>query len=137
MFAAVAGYVGSVFSDIVQKCIKVGCLALLGLLILIFAVGYVFNALHAYIAASVGAVAASLWIGGGLTTVSLICILAAFYINKKPRKPLSVQGAVSAMKEASVPTVRLGRAVTTSRAATAGAVVGLAVVLRLRASDHI
>lgn len=136
MFAAVAGYVGSVLSDIVQKWIKVGGLALLGLLILIFAVGYALNAVHSYIAASVGAVAASLWIGGGLTTVALICVLAAVYINKKPRKALSVQGAVSAMKEASVPTVRLGGAVTSLRAATAGAVVGLAVVLRLRASDH-
>ena len=98
MLGGLSSYVASEVSGAVRRNVTVFGLYGFGTLLVLCAGGYALNALHTVLMASYGAIAASLWIAGGLLLVGLACFAAAAYIKSRPRPspPLAHTALVAA-----------------------------------------
>jgi hypothetical protein len=98
MLGGLGSYIASEVSGTVKRNVTVIGLYGFGALLVLCAGGYALNALHTVLMASYGAVAASLWIAGGLLLVGLICFGIAAYVKSRPRpsRPLAQTAFVAA-----------------------------------------
>mgnify|MGYP003392790715 CR=1 FL=1 len=144
MFASIGEYVTTTISGVVKRTATIAGLYVFAALMIVCAAGYGLNALYSYLAFSKGAVAASLWIAGGLAVVAIICGGIAYYLGKKPRPSQPVPWGRAALLSA--PTVAklsrsprvtqiVGRVKTNWKVAAAGGVVALCLVVGRKMMD--
>jgi len=121
MLGGLGAYIASEVSGAVRRNVIVYGLYGLGALLVLCAGGYALNALHTVLLARYGAVAASLWIAGGLFLAGLISFGIALYVKSKPRpaRPLAATAFVAAPIAAKL----LGSKLTWRTAALGGVVV--------------
>lgn len=100
MFASIGEYVTTTISGVVKRTATIAGLYVVAALMVICAAGYGLNALYSVLAYSKGAVAASLWIAGGLVLVAVICGGVAHSLGKKPRPSAPVPWARAALLSA-------------------------------------
>lgn len=98
MLGGLGAYIASEVSGSVKRNLTVYGLYALGGLLVICACGYGLDALHTLLTLRLGAIAASLWIGGGLLVAALASFGAAAYVKnrKRPSRPLSQTALVAA-----------------------------------------
>jgi hypothetical protein len=98
MLGGLGAYIASEVSGAVRRNVIVYGLYGFGALLVLCAGGYALNALHTVLLASYGAVAASLWIAGGLLLAGLISFGIALYVKSRPRpaRPLAATALVAA-----------------------------------------
>jgi hypothetical protein len=98
MLGGLGAYIASEVSGAVRRNVIVYGLYGFGALLVLCAGGYALNALHTVLLASYGAVAASLWIAGGLLLAGLISFGIAVYVKSRPRpaRPLATTALVAA-----------------------------------------
>lgn len=144
MFASIGDYITTTISAVVKRTATIAGLYVFAALMVVCAAGYGLNALYSYLAFSKGAVAASLWIAGGLAVVAIICGAVAYYLGKKPRPSQPVPWARAALL--TTPTmVKLtrspriaqiaGKVKTNWKVAAAGGVIALCLVIGRRMMD--
>lgn len=97
MFSSIGEYVTTTISGVVKRTATIAGLYVVAALMVVCAAGYGLNALYSSLAYSKGAVAASLWIAGGLAIVAVICAGVAYYLGKKPRPSPPVPWARAAL----------------------------------------
>lgn len=98
MLGGLGSYLASEVSGAVRRNVIVyGLYGFAGLLVLC-AGGYALNAVHTILVASQGAVAASLWVAGGLFVAGLVTLgIAAFVKNRRrPSQPMAATALVAA-----------------------------------------
>jgi hypothetical protein len=120
--ALIAGEVGG----IVRRNVTVLALYLLAFLLVAAAVGYGLNALHTVLTFHYGAIAASLWIGGGLLVAALICVIAAAVVKNR-RQPVPKLAMAAAAAPAAARLVGSGKI--GWKAGIVGGVVMLGLIL--------
>ncbi|AMJ62534.1 hypothetical protein [Bosea sp. PAMC 26642] len=98
MFGGLGAYIASEVSGAVRRNLIVyGLYGFAGLLVLC-AGGYALNALHSVLLFRYGAVAASLWIAGGLLVAGLISFGIAISVKnrKRPSRPMATTALMAA-----------------------------------------
>lgn len=99
MLGGLGSFIASEVSGTVKRnATVIGLFAFAGLMLLC-AGGYALNALHLVLTERYGAVAASLWIAGGLALVALIAFGIALRVKNRPRPPRPI-AATAAMAAA-------------------------------------
>ena len=98
MLGGLGAFLASEVSGAVKRNVTIYVLYGAAVLLLICAGGYGLNALHTVLTLYYGAVAASLWIAGGLLVVSLLLLGIATYVKNRPRpaRPLAATALVAA-----------------------------------------
>jgi len=96
MLGGLTGLVTREVGGAVRRNVTVLVLYLLAGLLAISAAGYGLDALHTVLAISYGAIAASLWIAGGLFVAALLAVGIALYVKRKPRPDRRLAAAVAA-----------------------------------------
>lgn len=121
MLGGLGAFIASEVSGAVRRNVIVFGLYGFGALLVLCAGGYALNALHTVLLASYGAVAASLWIAGGLLLAGLISVGVASYVRSRPRpsRPLAQTAFVAAPVAAKL----LGSKLSWRTAALGGVVV--------------
>jgi hypothetical protein len=126
MFGGIAAFLTAEISGVVKRNLTVLGLYGLGAFLILCAGGYVLAALHTVLALRYGAVAASLWIAGGLLVAGLIAFGVAAYVKsrRRPPRPLAQTAFVAAPVAARLLGSRIGW-----KAGLAGVAIVLAAVL--------
>lgn len=126
MFGGIAAFITSEISGVVKRNMTVLGLYGFGAFLILCAGGYALSALHAVLMLRYGAVAASLWIAGGLLLVGLVTFGVAAYVKnrRRPARPMAQTALVAAPVAAKLLGSRLGW-----KTGLAGAAVILAAVL--------
>ncbi len=81
MFGGIGSFITSEVSGVVRRNVTVYGLFGLAALLMLCAGGYALNALHTVLVLRYGAVAASLWIAGGLFASGLLAICIALFVK--------------------------------------------------------
>jgi len=126
MFGGIAAFIASEISGVVKRNLTVLGLYGFGAFLVLCAGGYALAALHTVLMLRYGAVAASLWIAGGLFAAGLISFGVAAYVKnrRRPARPMAQTALVAAPVAARLLGSRFGW-----KAGLAGAAVVLAAVL--------
>lgn len=126
MFGGIAAFITSEISGVVKRNLTVLGLYGFGAFLILCAGGYALGALHTVLTLRHGAVAASLWIAGGLFLAGLVSFGVAAYVKsrRRPARPMAQTALVAAPVAAKLLGSRLGW-----KAGLAGAAVVLAAVL--------
>ncbi|HEV7339404.1 MAG TPA: hypothetical protein VGO06_25785 [Bosea sp. (in: a-proteobacteria)] len=83
-------------SSAVRRNATVYGLYLVGLLLVVCAVGYSLDALHTWLAIEYGRIAASLWIAGGLLATALVAFAVGAYVKSRRRPSRRLEAAMAA-----------------------------------------
>lgn len=86
MFGGLGAWLASEVSGVVRRNLIVYGLYGFSALLVLCAGGYALGALHIVLAARYGAVAASLWIAGGLLLAGIVSALVGAYLKSRPRQ---------------------------------------------------
>jgi hypothetical protein len=126
MFGGIGSFITSEVSGVVRRNVTVyGLFGLAGLLMLC-AGGYALNALHTVLVLRYGAVAASLWIAGGLFLAGLLALGMAVIVKNRRRPPRPA--ATAALAAAPLAAKLIGSRLSW-RMAAAGGIVVLGAIL--------
>lgn len=90
MLGGLGSFIASEVSGTVKRNATVIGLFAFATLLLVCAGGYALSALHTVLAERYGAVAASLWIAGGLAATALIAFCIGLFVKNRPRPPRPV-----------------------------------------------
>lgn len=126
MFGGLGAFIASEVSGAVRRNLTVYGLFGLAVLLVLCAGGYALNALHTVLGLRYGAVAASLWIAGGLLVASLLAVGIALLVKNRRRPPRPY--ATAALAAAPVAAKLVGSRLSW-RMALVGGVVVLGAVL--------
>lgn len=96
MLGGLTGLVTREIGGVVRRNVTVIVLYLLAGLLAAGAIGYALDALHTVLTLHYGAVAASLWIAGGLLVAALLVLGIAFYVKNRRRPDRRLAAAVAA-----------------------------------------
>jgi len=126
MLGGIGSFIASEVSGTVRRNLVVYGLYGFAALLLFCAGGYALHALHTYLEHHYGAIAASLWIAGGLAAAALVAFLAAVVVKsrRRPPRPAAMAALAGAPLAAKLLGSRRGW-----RVAAAGAVVVLGAIL--------
>lgn len=127
MFGGIGSFITSEISGTVRRNLVVLGLYGFAALLLFCAGGYALHALHVVLERYYGAVAASLWIAGGLLAVAFIAFLTAIFM--KSRRPPPRPAATTAAFAAAPLAAKLLSSRRGWRIALAGGVVVLGAIL--------
>lgn len=98
MLGGIGSFIASEVSGTVRRNLVVYGLYGFAALLLFCAGGYALHALHIVLEQRYGAVAASLWIAGGLVAAALIALIVALVVKSRRREPRpAAMAAVAAM----------------------------------------
>ena len=126
MFGGIGSFITSEVSGVVRRNVTVYGLFGLATLLMLCAGGYALNALHTVLVLRYGAVAASLWIAGGLFLTALLAVGAAFIVKNRRRPPRPA--ATAALAAAPLAAKLIGSRLSW-RMALAGGIVVLGAIL--------
>ncbi|WP_353182179.1 hypothetical protein [Bosea sp. (in: a-proteobacteria)] len=90
MFGGLGSFIASEVSGTVKRNATVIGLFAFAALLLLCAGGYALDAAHTLLTARYGAVAASLWVAGGLVLAALIAFCVGLFVRNRPRPPRPV-----------------------------------------------
>lgn len=126
MFGGLTALLASEVGGVVRRNVTVYGLLLVAVVIAACAIGYGLDALHGFLALRYGAIAASLWVAGGLLLLSLILLSVALYLKnrRRPGRPLAAAALVATPVAAKLIGARVGW-----RLGLLGAIVVLGVTL--------
>ena len=127
MLGGIGSFITSEISGTVRRNLVVLGLYGFAALLLLCAGGYALHALHVLLELYYGAIAASLWIAGGLLGAALIAFLTAMYVRRRRRPPRPA--AATAAFAAAPLAARLLGSRRGWRIALAGGVVVLGAIL--------
>ncbi|KRE00960.1 hypothetical protein ASE61_18500 [Bosea sp. Root670] len=126
MFGGIGSFITSEVSGVVRRNVTVYGLFGLAALLMLCAGGYALNALHTVLALRYGAVAASLWIAGGLFLAALLALGMAVIVKNRRRPPRPA--ATAALAAAPLAAKLIGSRLSW-RMAAAGGIVVLGAIL--------
>jgi len=126
MFGGIGSFITSEVSGVVRRNVTVYGLFGLAALLMLCAGGYALNALHTVLALRYGAVAASLWIAGGLFLSALLALGMALIVKNRRRPPRPA--ATAALAAAPLAAKLIGSRLSW-RMAAAGGIVVLGAIL--------
>ena len=126
MFGGIGSLISSEVSGVVRRNVTVYGLFGLAALLMLCAGGYALNALHTVLALRYGAVAASLWIAGGLFLSALLALGMALIVKNRRRPPRPA--ATAALAAAPLAAKLIGSRLSW-RMAAAGGIVVLGAIL--------
>ena len=126
MFGGIGSFITSEVSGVVRRNVTVYGLFGLAALLMLCAGGYALNALHTILALRYGAVAASLWIAGGLFLAALLALGMAVIVKNRRRPPRPA--ATAALAAAPLAAKLIGSRLSW-RMAAAGGIVVLGAIL--------
>ncbi len=126
MFGGIGSFISSEVSGVVRRNVIVYGLFGLAVLLMLCAGGYALNALHTVLALRYGAVAASLWIAGGLFLAALLALGMAMIVKNRRRPPRPA--ATAALAAAPLAAKLIGSRLSW-RMAVAGGIVVLGAIL--------
>ena len=126
MLGGIGSFITAEVSGVVRRNVTVYGLFGLAALLMICAGGYALNALHTVLMLRYGAVAASLWIAGGLFLASLIALGMAAIVKNRRRPPRPA--ATAALAAAPLAAKLIGSRLSW-RMAAAGGIVVLGAIL--------
>ncbi len=126
MFGGIGSFISSEVSGVVRRNVTVYGLFGLAALLMLCAGGYALNALHTVLALRYGAVAASLWIAGGLFLSALLALGMALIVKNRRRPPRPA--ATAALAAAPLAAKLIGSRLSW-RMAAAGGIVVLGAIL--------
>ncbi len=126
MFGGIGSFIASEVSGVVRRNVIVYGLFGLAALLMLCAGGYALNALHTVLALRYGAVAASLWIAGGLFLAALLALGVAVIVKNRRRPPRPA--ATAALAAAPLAAKLIGSRLSW-RIALAGGIVVLGAIL--------
>lgn len=131
MLGGLGSYIASEVSGTVKRNVTVLALYAIGALLVLCAAGYALNALHVVLMARYGAIAASLWIAGGLLLTGLVCFGVAAYVKsrKRPSRPLAQTAFVAAPVAAKILSASAVGSKMSWRTVALGGVVVLGAIL--------
>lgn len=126
MLGGIGSFITSEISGTVRRNLIVYGLYGFAALLLCCAGGYALHALHTVLEQRYGAVAASLWIAGGLVAAAVIAVIVASVVKsrRRPQRPAAMAALAGAPLAAKLLGSRRGW-----RLAAAGAVVVLGALL--------
>jgi hypothetical protein len=98
MLGGLGSFIAAEVSGTVKRNATVIGLFAFAALLLLCAGGYALNALHIVLTERYGAVAASLWIAGGLLFAALIAFCIGLFVRNRPRpaRPVAATAALAA-----------------------------------------
>lgn len=126
MFGGIGSFITSEVSGVVRRNVTVYGLFGLAVLLMLCAGGYALNALHTVLTLRYGAVAASLWIAGGLFLAALLALGMAVIVKNRRRPPRPA--ATAALAAAPLAAKLIGSRLSW-RMAAAGGIVVLGAIL--------
>ncbi len=126
MFGGLGSFITAEISRVVKRNVVVYGLFGFAALLMVCAGGYALNALHTVLEFRYGAVAASLWIAGGLFASGLLAICIALFVRSRRRPPRPV--ATAALAAAPLAAKLIGSRLSW-RVALAGGIVVLGAIL--------
>lgn len=126
MFGGIGSFITSEVSGVVRRNVTIYGLFGLAALLMLCAGGYALNALHTVLALRYGAVAASLWIAGGLFLAALLALATAMIVKKRRRPPRPA--ATAALAAAPLAAKLIGSRLSW-RMAAAGGIIVLGAIL--------
>ncbi|WP_306227803.1 hypothetical protein [Bosea beijingensis] len=126
MFGGIGSFISSEVSGVVRRNVTVYGLFGLAALLMLCAGGYALNALHTVLVLRYGAVAASLWIAGGLFLAGLLALGMAVIVKNRRRPPRPA--ATAALAAAPLAAKLIGSRLSW-RMAVAGGIVVLGAIL--------
>ncbi|CAM5206736.1 hypothetical protein ARD30_14075 [Bosea thiooxidans] len=126
MFGGLGSFIASEISGAVKRNVTVYGLFGFAALLLLCAGGYALNALHTVLELRYGAVAASLWIAGGLFVTALFAFGLALIVKGRRRPPRPA--ATAALAAAPLAAKLIGSRLSW-RMAVAGGIVVLGAIL--------
>ena len=126
MFGGIGSFITSEVSGVVRRNVTVYGLFGLAALLMLCAGGYALNALHTVLVLRYGAVAASLWIAGGLFLAGLLALGMAAIVKNRRRPPRPA--ATAALAAAPLAAKLIGSRLSW-RMALAGGIVVLGAIL--------
>jgi len=126
MFGGIGSFISAEISGVVRRNVTVYGLFGLAALLMLCAGGYALNALHTVLALRYGAVAASLWIAGGLFLAALLALGMAVIVKNRRRPPRPA--ATAALAAAPLAAKLIGSRLSW-RMAAAGGIVVLGAIL--------
>jgi hypothetical protein len=126
MFGGLGSFIASEISGAVKRNVTVYGLFGFAALLLLCAGGYALNALHTVLELRYGAVAASLWIAGGLFVAALFAFGLALIVKGRRRPPRPA--ATAALAAAPLAAKLIGSRLSW-RMAVAGGIVVLGAIL--------
>ncbi|MGX5735445.1 hypothetical protein [Bosea thiooxidans] len=126
MLGGIGSFIASEVSGTVRRNLVVYGLYGFAALLLFCAGGYALHALHIFLEQRYGAIAASLWIAGGLVAAALIAFIVALVVKsrRKPPRPAAMAAVAAAPLAAKLLGSRKGL-----RVAAAAVVVVLGAIL--------
>jgi hypothetical protein len=126
MFGGIGSFITAEVSGVVRRNVVVYGLFGLAALLMLCAGGYALNALHTVLMLRYGAVAASLWIAGGLFLAALLALGVATIVKNRRRPPRPA--ATAALAAAPLAANLIGQRLSW-RMALAGGIVVLGAIL--------
>jgi hypothetical protein len=126
MFGGIGSFITSEVSGVVRRNVIVYGLFAFAVLLIFCAGGYALNALYAVLMLRYGAVAASLWIAGGLFLTALVALGIATFVKNRRRPPRPA--ATAAFAAAPIAAKLIGSRLSW-RMAVAGGIVVLGAIL--------
>ncbi|MGO4405577.1 hypothetical protein AB4Z10_15105 [Bosea sp. RAF48] len=96
MLGGLGSFIASEISGAVKRNVTVYGLFGLAALLSLCAAGYALNALHTLLALRYGAIAASLWIAGGLFAAALLAVCIGLFVKSRRRPPRPTAAAALA-----------------------------------------
>jgi hypothetical protein len=126
MLGGLTALITSEVGGAVRRNATVYGLYLVGLLLLVCAIGYSLDALHTWLAMAYGRIAASLWIAGGLLATALLAFGIGAYVKSRRRPSRRLETAMAA---APVAATLLGSGKIGWKAGLVGGVVLLGLLL--------
>lgn len=126
MFGGLGSFIASEVSGAMKRNIAVYGLFGLALLLLFCAGGYALNAVHTLLEQHYGAVAASLWVAGGLSASALLAFCIGLFVKgrRRPPRPAATAALAAAPLAAKLVGSRLNW-----RLVMAGGVIALGAIL--------
>lgn len=138
MFGGLGSFIASEVSGAVRRNVIVYGLFGFAALLLLCAGGYALNALHTLLELRYGAVAASLWVAGGLFAASLLALIVALVVKsrRRPPRPTATAALAAAPLAAKLIGSRLSwRVVLAGGIVVLGAILGRQIVAGGEAED--
>jgi hypothetical protein len=126
MFGGIGSFITSEVSGVVRRNVIIYGLFGLAALLMLCAGGYALDALHTVLALRYGAVAASLWIAGGLFLAALLAVGMAAIVKNRRRPPRPA--ATAALAAAPLAAKLIGSRLSW-RMALAGGIIVLGAIL--------
>lgn len=126
MFGGLGSFITSEISGVVRRNAVIYGLFGLAALLLLCAAGYALNALHTVLEFRYGAVAASLWVAGGLFAAALLAFCIGLFVKSRrpPPRPAATAALAAAPLAAKLIAPRLSW-----RIVVAGGIVALGAIL--------